>query len=207
MLEQSQLSDHIGSLIRQVNQKDPQARQELLTVTSDRLERLTRNMKKDFPSVSRWEETGDVFQNVMIRLNQALEKVEINDVRHFLRLAALHIRRELLDLCRKHDRRNRHHQTQMRAASGEQSEMPLAQEPMEITNDPKRVAEWGEFHETIEGLPDDQKEIVELLWYHGLTQVAAAEVMGITHKQVRTLWRNARLELHEKLGGDAPAME
>ena len=107
MLEQSQLSDHIGSLIRQVNQKDPQARQELLTVTSDRLERLTRNMKKDFPSVSRWEETGDVFQNVMIRLNQALEKVEINDVRHFLRLAALHIRRELLDLCRKHDRRNR----------------------------------------------------------------------------------------------------
>ena len=130
--------------------------------------------------------------------------VGINDM---LYVFFLLIAESLARLCRKHDRRNRHHQTQMRAASGEQSEMPLAQEPMEITNDPKRVAEWGEFHETIEGLPDDQKEIVELLWYHGLTQVAAAEVMGITHKQVRTLWRNARLELHEKLGGDAPAME
>lgn len=203
MLEQSQLSDHIGSLIQKVNQGDAAARQELLTVTSDRLERLTRNMKKDFPSVSRWEETGDVFQNVMIRLNSALEKVEINDVRHFLRLAALHIRRELLDLCRKHDRRNRHHQTQM-ATRDEQTDAPALNDPMETTHDPKRVAEWGEFHETIESLPDDQKEIVELLWYHGLTQLAAAEVMGITHKQVRTLWRNARLHLHEKLGGDAP---
>lgn len=206
MLEQSQLSDHIGSLIQKVNQGDAQARQELLTVTSERLERLTRNMKRDFPSVSRWEETGDVFQNVMIRLNQALEKVEINDVRHFLRLAALHIRRELLDLCRKHDRRNKHHQTQM-VSSGDEGEAPAWNEPVEVTHDPKRVSEWGEFHETIESLPDDQKEIVELLWYHGLTQVAAAEVMGITHKQVRTLWRNARLHLADKLGGDGPALD
>lgn len=206
MLEQSQLSDHIGSLIQKVNQGDEASRQELLTVTAERLERLTRNMKKDFPSVARWEETGDVFQNVMIRLNHALTKVEINDVRHFLRLAALHIRRELLDLCRKHDRRNKHHQTQMQTGDQDES-APMLNDPVEVTNDPKRVAEWGEFHQTIEALPDDQKEIVELLWYHGLTQVAAAEVMGLTHKQVRTLWRNARLQLHEQLGGSGPALE
>jgi len=205
MHEQSQLNDRIGSLIHDVNQGCPDARQQLLIVTSDRLERLTRSMKKDFPSVSRWEETGDVFQNAMIRLNQALTKVEINDVRHFLRLAALHIRRELIDLCRKHNRRNKLHQTQQPNTNEDSGASPL-NEGFEVTNDPQRVAQWGEFHATIEALPDDQKEIVELLWYHGLSQTAAAEVMGLTIKQVRGLWRSARLQLHEALGGQGPEL-
>lgn len=201
--EQSQLNDQITSLIAQVNAGSADARQALLTATSDRLQRLTKNMKKDFPSVSRWEETGDVFQNVMVRLHQALTKVEINDVRHFLRLAALHIRRELLDLCRKHNRRNQLHQTQVRA-QGDDSQMAPLHEGADETGNPQQAIGWGLFHETIENLPEDQKEIVELLWYHGLSQVAAAEVMGLSIKQIRGLWRNARLQLHDAMQGEGP---
>ena len=38
------------------------------------------------------------FQNATLRLCQALEKVELTDARHFLRLAAVQIRREMIDL-------------------------------------------------------------------------------------------------------------
>src|SRR5262245_16318293 len=57
-------------------------------------------MLKSFPSVARWGETGDVAQNALIRLHSALAKGFIESTRHYWNLAALEIRRELMDLAR-----------------------------------------------------------------------------------------------------------
>ena len=83
-------------------QGDAAAREQLLRAACDRLLRLTRKMLRNFPEVRRWEQTDDVWQNASLRLWRSLEEVQLVDARHFLRLAALQIRRELIDLSRRH---------------------------------------------------------------------------------------------------------
>jgi RNA polymerase sigma-70 factor (ECF subfamily) len=53
-------------------------------------------------------------------------------------------------------------------------------------------------------MPDDEREVFDLLWYQGLTQVEAAAVIGVTDRTVKSRWRSARLRLHEALGGQLP---
>jgi len=78
---------------------DAEARSKLLNHACERLRFLTSKMLRvDFPGVQRWEQTNDVLQNSLIRLHRALLDVTPKSPRHFWNLAALQIRRELLDL-------------------------------------------------------------------------------------------------------------
>src|SRR6516165_7798940 len=70
-----------------------------------RLERLARSMLRGFPNVRRWADTDDVLQSALMRLLHTLQATRPENTRHFANLAALHIRRELLDLARHY--RNR----------------------------------------------------------------------------------------------------
>src|ERR1700694_2240596 len=81
---------------------DAAARDELLRPVCGRLERLTRKMLKAYPTVQRWEDTGDVFQNATMRLLRSLQEVRPDSTRAFFGLAAEQLRRELLGLARHH---------------------------------------------------------------------------------------------------------
>ena len=82
---------------------DASARDELLQIACERLTRLARKMLRGYPGVSRWEQTDDVLQNAAVRLCRALEDVRPESVRSFVSLAAVQIRRELIDLARHYD--------------------------------------------------------------------------------------------------------
>src|SRR4051794_19169789 len=79
---------------------DPAAGRELLEHTCGRLEELAHVMLQSYPRLKRWEETADVLQSALLRLCRALEKVPPPTLADYYRLAALQIRRELLDLVR-----------------------------------------------------------------------------------------------------------
>ena len=79
---------------------DRAAADELLHVAGARLEKLARRMCRSFPNVREWAETSDVLQNSLIRLLRTLQNMRPKTTRDFFNLAAVHIRRELLDLAR-----------------------------------------------------------------------------------------------------------
>src|SRR5262249_60632361 len=79
---------------------DRTAADELLRVAGTRLEKLARRMCRNFPNVRDWTETSDVLQNSLIRLLRTLQNMRPLTTRDFFNLAAVHIRRELLDLAR-----------------------------------------------------------------------------------------------------------
>ncbi len=192
----------IEQCIERMKRGDEFARGELLNLACTRLQRLTRSMLRDFPGVARWEQTDDVFQNASLRLYQALTDAEPADSRHFFRLAALQIRRELIDLARHYQGpqgMGGNHQTQYVAA--DRDEGPAAYEPHEVTHDPSRMAEWHDFHRRVEELPDEQREVFDLLWYHELSQEQAAEMLKVNVRTIRRRWRAARLSLHDVLVG------
>jgi RNA polymerase sigma factor (sigma-70 family) len=204
MTDSFEKTARIEKCIEQLQQGDEFARGELLNLACDRLMRLTRSILRDFPGVARWEQTDDVFQNASLRLYQALNDVELSDPRHFFRLAALQIRRELIDLARHYQGpqgMGAKHHTQFAGADGD--EAAAAYEPSEVTYDPSRVAEWQEFHSRVGQLPDEEREVFDLLWYHELPQEQAASMLDVSVRTVRRRWRSARLMLHDVLTGKA----
>jgi RNA polymerase sigma-70 factor (ECF subfamily) len=178
---------------------DHAARGELLAAAGDRLSRLTRAMLRDYQRVRRWEETADVLQNALLRLHRALEAVTPASLREFYRLAALQVRRELIDLARHH------YGPEGPAAHQESVGAEPPEAPAEATWGPTRLAAWAEFHEQAGALPEDEREVFDLLWYQGLTHAEAAALLGVSTKTVQRRWQAACLRLHEALGDDLPS--
>ncbi len=71
-------------------------------------------------------------------------------------------------------------------------------------DEPSSLAEWSEFHEAVERLPEEEREAFDLLWYQGLSQPEAAELLGVSPRTIKRRWRSARLLLHDALRGAWP---
>jgi RNA polymerase sigma-70 factor (ECF subfamily) len=178
---------------------DRAAADELLRAVGARLERLARRMLKGFPNVRRWADTGDVLQNATLRLLHSLRSVRPESARAFLGLAALHIRRELLDLARHYDGPQglgAHH------ASPRPDE--LERVVADDGEDSGELGRWRAFHEAVERLPVAEREVVGLVFYHGWTQAQVAALLEVSARSVRRWWRSACQRLAEELGGELP---
>jgi RNA polymerase sigma-70 factor (ECF subfamily) len=185
---------------------DETARAELINCACERLRSLARKMLRDYPRVHRWEQTDDVLQNAALRLYRTLGQVKVESARDFFRLAALNIRRELLDLAKHYygpQGQGAHHATDPGGAppSG-QDASPL--DPGGLSQEPSRLAAWGEFHEKIGTLPDEEREVFDLLWYQGLSQAEAAQLLHVSERTVKRRWLAARLKLRDALQGEMP---
>ncbi|MEX0937846.1 MAG: sigma-70 family RNA polymerase sigma factor [Pirellulales bacterium] len=197
----------IERCIVQIKAGDTSVRGELINYAYDRLLRMTRKMKNQYERVGRWEQTDDILQNASLRLYQALHQVQITDMRHFFRLAALQIRRELIDMCRHYHGPHglgANHFTQRRPAAAEGSVQPQLYDRAEVSQDPRRMQEWAEFHVAVQELPQREREVVDLLWYHEMNQEEAAKLLDVSPRHVKRLWRSAKLLLHQRLHGEIP---
>jgi RNA polymerase sigma factor (sigma-70 family) len=184
---------------------DDSARAALLECAADRLVRLAHKMLKGFPRVRRWEQTDDVLQNAIVRLHRALESTAPQSVRSFFNLAAVQIRRELIDLARHYHGpkgMGAHHETQAPEAGSHEPTPPAA--VAADTDDPDRLDAWTEFHRQVERLLDEEREVFDLLWYQGLTQGEAADVLGVSEKTVNRRFMAARMRLGLALAGKLP---
>jgi RNA polymerase sigma-70 factor (ECF subfamily) len=167
----------------------------LLRHYRDRLTILTRRMLGDFARVKRWAETDDVMQNAMIRLLKALREVKPQTHRDFLALANLQIRRELLDLARHFYGPHgvgANHDSQMRDGSAPAGHADQS----DVRYEPSSLAQWTELHEQIAILPAEERDVVECLFYQGLSQAQAAEVLNISLRTVQRRWHDALCKLY-----------
>ena len=168
----------------------------LLDHAAGRLLKLTRKMFHGHPALRRWEQTDDVFQNAMIRLHRALSGVRVESVRHFFNLAAVQVRRELLDLSKHHfgpHGAGANHHTDGQPADDEGGAIHTA------AGEPDDLSAWAEFHALVDRLPADELEVVNLIYYEGLTQDEAAGVLGVSVRTLKRRWQAVRVRLHEGL--------
>ena len=185
-------------------QGNPAAKEALLHHACERLLKLTRKMFHGHPGLRRWIQTDDVFQGSLVRLHRALSRTEVRDVRHFFNLATVQIRRELLDLVRKtfgpHGISRNHH-TDFQPADETGGSLHA------VSDEPDNLDAWELFHQRAEALPDEEREVFDLLYYEGLEQVAAAKVLGVSERTVRNRWNRAKLLLSGELADESGAEE
>ena len=183
--------------VKRVQDGDETARADLIAHTCRRLESLAHQFLRGYPTVARWEGTGDVLQAALLRLCKALDEVQLKSVRHFYRLAALQIRRELLDLTRHYsgpEGMGTNHHTDRH-----DPEQGILAQQAGPGGEPSSLSDWHDLHEAVEKLPDDEKETIDLLYYQGLTQKEAAELLDVDERTIRRRLQSARCRLDKML--------
>lgn len=179
----------------------------LLDQASARLIRLTHRMLRAYPHLRSWEETDDVFQTAAMRLHRSLVEVRPPTVAAFWGLATTQIRRTLIDLARHHfgpEGSAAHHDSAAGRERSSQGATPQPRQSASPENGPASLAEWSEFHQLVERLPPDERDIFHLIWYAGLPQKDIAELMHISLPTVQRRWYAAQLHLFELTHGQQP---
>ncbi len=174
----------LQELLDQLREGRASARNPLLEHSLKRCRLLARRMfhrQKDLRAIS---ETDDVVQQAIVRLYRALSQVKPPTVRDYFGLAARQIRWVLQDLARK-------------MATGKAVRYGMEADPIDHDGGPTDLLEWSEFHERVERLPEEEREVFDLLVYQGLAQADAAVLLGISVRSIKRRWQRARLLLSD----------
>ncbi|MBY0460950.1 MAG: sigma-70 family RNA polymerase sigma factor [Gemmataceae bacterium] len=171
---------------------DQAAKAELVNRAGDRLMILARKLLRGFGSGP--DETAAVVSEAYLKLHKALDEVRPTTVRQFFGLASLQMRRVLLDLVRATKRGGR----VVHEGSG-QFETP------DSADGPSQSDLVTDLYTAIDTLDDDLKEVVMLLYFQGLTQAEAGELLGVHEDTVKRRWAKARVILAGKLAAFDPA--
>jgi RNA polymerase sigma factor (sigma-70 family) len=170
---------------------------DLLARAVDRLRLLCATLlHRSYPRLTRPPlnlETDEFVGGVVAGLITALQKVRPQTVRQFFALANQHMRWQLNDLARLLDQRPR-----LAAVSESGVVTPPESSGSCLGQDACRMLL------AIEGLPEEDREVFELLRLQGLTYAEAAAVVGVSVKTVQRRLNRARLLLAEQLADLRP---
>lgn len=136
----------------------------------------------------------------MLRLYQSLNEVKPCSVRDFFGLAAMQVRRTLLDLVR-------HHFGPQGAAAKHDSDIACRSDSrgaIDPQAGPQTLVEWEQFHRMIEQLPQEEQEVFTLVWYGGMNQNEAAAVLQISKRTMIRRMNRARMLIFEFMNGEQP---
>ncbi len=186
----------IEDWIRRIQAGDKAARNELLVAVERRMKELASRMLNKYPSVKQHAETGDIYQSACLRLLRALEECKPTGTREFFALAAVQIRRELLDLARYYRTPGRHF-----VAPPDPEGSNANWEPTPAPAPPAdELDRWNRFHAAVEKLPPEEREVVGLRFYHGWPEARIAELLNVSDRTVQRYWKSALGRLKAEVG-------
>jgi RNA polymerase sigma-70 factor (ECF subfamily) len=139
-------------------------------------------------------EADELLGGVVAGLLTALRTIRPRTVRQFFALATQHMRWQLNDLARRLDE-----QPAAAALAEAGVAAPSGSSESGLTPNARRMLE------AIDGLPEDEREVFDLVRIQGLTYVEAAGVVGVSVKTVQRRLNRARLLLAERLADLRPA--
>lgn len=184
-----------GELLDSIDDPDAvlaqRARDQLVGLTREHMVQTARRMLRSFRRVKRWCDTDDVVQEAAIRLRRALDAVSPNSSRALLGLAAVQVRRELLDLAKRHSRDTsllNHLDSNVRRIEGREIERTASAETPEDDD----MERWVAFHEVAASLPEEEREVFDMVWYLGASQDDVAKTLGCSSRTVRRRWDSAK---------------
>lgn len=138
-------------------------------------------------------EADELLSGVVAGLLTAMKKVRPQNVRQFFAMATQHMRWQLNDLARLLDERPR---------AGPLAESGFAAAP--ATTGTGLTPNGRRMLAAIEKLPDEEREIFDLIRIQGLTYAEAAEIVSVSVKTVQRRLNRARLLLAEQLADLQP---
>jgi RNA polymerase sigma factor (sigma-70 family) len=137
----------------------------------------------------------EMLDAVVERLLKAMRQVRPPTVRQFFALANQHMRWELNDLARRLDEESR-------AVELRESSVPAPAESSasQLSLNIRRIME------SIEGLPEEEREVFNLVRIQGMTQAEAAAVLDVSIKTIQRRLNRGLMLLSDQLRDLQPAL-
>ena len=196
----------LQDLLDRLSRGDQLAREELISHSMERLRKLARKMLRSNARLRRWNETDDVLQNALLRLNRALQTERPESVGRFIGLAAEQIRRELIDLGRHYfgpQGIGKNHASDPYASGSRGSDVPRYEQAAEDSAASEiHTSEMERFHVAVGQLSEELRDVFQKWFYLGMTQEDIASRADVSVRTVKRTFRDAKLRLAELLGGD-----
>ena len=151
---------------------------------------------KSYPRLTRPPlnlETDELLGGVVAALLTTLRTVRPQTIRQFLALATQHIRWQLNDLARRLDQ-----QPAVAALAESGVAGPPSSSGSGLTPDARRMLQ------AIDGLPEDEREVFDLIRIQGLTCTEVAQMLGVSGTTVKRRLSRSRLRLAEQLADLRP---
>jgi RNA polymerase sigma factor (sigma-70 family) len=184
----------IQALLDRLRRGDGSARRELLDRAHHRLVKIASALfQRDFRDLQGRHDLESVVDEAWMGLLRALDSIQPETAERFFGLIFVKVRHALLRIARRQRRLDA-----PRLNGPLDANAPNALDAFDdgdSTNEPGRLAILSELHEQVELLPEPEKTVFGLHYYLGLTQVEAAEIMGLPPKQVSRLWLQATKRL------------
>jgi RNA polymerase sigma-70 factor (ECF subfamily) len=169
----------------------------LLSRAVDRLHQLCASLLyRSYPRLTRGPlnlQTEEMLSAVVERLIKAMRQVRPATVRQFFALCNQHMRWELNDLARRLDSEV--------VATGLRESFALAPTPQSTTPDGPKLAR---ILQAIEALPDEEREVFNLVQIQGMTQREAADVVDVSAKTIQRRLHRSLILLNAALSDLQP---
>jgi RNA polymerase sigma factor (sigma-70 family) len=136
----------------------------------------------------------EMLSAVVERMLKAMRSVRPQTVRQFFGLANQHMRWELNDLARRLDKQARAQQVTDSVVAA-----PPLSSASQLSPNTRRILE------AIEALPEEEREVFDLLRIQGMTQPETAKILGVSVKTVQRRLNRSLVLLTEALGDLQPA--
>jgi RNA polymerase sigma-70 factor (ECF subfamily) len=182
------VTEQVEAALARIVAGDPSAYDDLFPLIYDELRQVARHFMRNERPHHTLQATALV-NEACIRL-LSLERVQWEDRSHFIRVAARAMRRVLVDHARSRNRQRR--------GLGEE---PLPLEAIEkqgaaIFGYPDlRILDLDRAMDKLSAVDERKAQVVELLFFGGLTGKETAQVLGVTRRTVDRDWSFARLWL------------
>lgn len=183
-------AEPITDLLLQASGGDAAALERLLPVVYDQLHRMAhRALQRERPDHTLGT-TGLVHEAYLKLVDQT--RVGWRDRAHFYAVAALAMRRILVDYARRHRRAKR---------GGGASVVTLDEGVVSLDERAEHLVALDEALTRLSQLNPRLSRIVECRFFGGLTEEEIAEAMGVTTRTVKRDWAKARGWLYQELAG------
>jgi len=149
-----------------------------------------------FATVARWYATDDVVQEACLQLAKTLEQEQINSGDHFLRLAAIHIRRALLNIHAHTGTKSHFSQTASTDPADNQTLAKGAVVALEAGTD--SGIRWEKFLDHFKTLTEEQRQMLDDVFFNGCTQQETAARMQIGITAFKQRWLKLKLQLFDE---------
>ena len=183
------------------NTGDATATTELIRFSEDRFRRLVRSRLRQFDRLRRFEDTDDVLVGVQTRFATALRDRRFDTLVDFLRFGATLIGHQLIDFSRHYFGPLGQGRREV-AIGGNELGGPGRVEPQDPAAGPADLARVGDIDGVIDRLPAEHREVFHALYYLGLTQADAADVLDVSLSTLKRRWVEAREMFLQQYEGD-----
>lgn len=178
---------------------DPAATEELIRYSQDRFRVLVQSRLRDFARVRRFEDTDDILSGVQARFVSALRAHHFDSLEAFLRVGATLVRNHLIDV-------TRHYFGPLGAGRREVGppgdNSTTGPDVTDRAAGPGDLARQADIDATIDGLPEEHRQLFHALYYLGLTQKDAADLLGVSLSTLKRRWLAARELFLARYGHD-----